>query len=98
MAKMISQYTKDQRKRMLLKLAAMPNRHAFLLNKNDITPLEVCIIRNKHGVYIKASDCDFVIAKGTCETALLQSILDAIDNWDRTVMMYHLCIGVSAAE
>ena len=98
MAKMISQYTKDQRKRMLLKLAAMPNRHVFLLNKNDIMPLEVCIIRNKHSVYIKASDCDFVIAKGICETALLQSILDVIDNWDHTVMMYHLCIGVSAAK
>lgn len=88
----------QQRQRLLLKLAAMPNNHIFLLNKNDITPIKVRLVRNKHGVYIKTIDCDFTIAKGTCDTALLQAIIDALDNWDNTVMMYHLCVGVSAAK
>lgn len=88
-------FTREQRSRMVLKLAAMNNGDKFYLNKNDINPLLVIFTRKNHACTLINPDTRLLIAKGINETALVGSIIDALDNWDNIIKHYHLLIGTA---
>lgn len=76
-------YTKGQRSRMAIKLAAMKNGQRFILNKNDPeNSLEVKLVRRKNSCQIVTLDSGLTLAEGANETALVSRIIHALNNWD----------------
>ena len=88
-------FTKEQRSRMVLKLAAMRNGDTFYLNKNDINPLRVIFTRKKYVCTLINPETRLLIASGVNETALVGAIIDAINSWGNIIRHYHLLIGTA---
>ena len=94
-------FNESQISRMIEKIRKTEDNVRFKLNKSDVTPIEVFLVRTPHSITMM----DAAVAKpifsvfgyhdnASCLRKFVEEMIDCINNWDLVIKQHFIALSI----
>lgn len=93
-------YTESQKNQMIEKIRRIKDKEVFKLNKKDVCPINVYLLRSPRSITIMDADTDDALMttygfydNDSCLRKMVDGIEEMINDWDRVTKSHFASLG-----